>query len=471
MRKYISFGYFKSSFKYLFFFIFFQLINDILYGHNHNESFKIAKLFNDPVQNSLSKHRILHSTFSYLGTSILAFIYYRYEKNTYGTQLTEYESKKDKRHSRITLLHYDGVKDFKTKKSLFIFLIIIFLWIFQEQLVNLFMHSLKDLDFWMVEILIISIISSKMFNHEIYKHQWLAIILNIIPCIFKISAISLSFLYENSEDQKYQGNLPILYTIHKIYIPFGVIAFLSLVIIRSYVNSKLKWFMDLQYISSNKLLMIYGLMGTIICCTICIITTFYKCSMYEGSIDDTINLENYICQVENKTIIDNKNYTYLYLDNFFIYFQFLKDIEIIKELIVIFIGILSFYFSKYFTILAIKYLTPVHIVFTTPIYFFFKKLVLIFITLVWEHVFFTVDDIIKRYKFFLDISGDISSFLGFLIYLEIIILNFNKYNYNINLNITRRSLIDSYGLYDTQNDKSDFNDDESEATEISELNH
>lgn len=47
-------------------------------------------------------------------------------------------------------------------------------------------------------------------------------------------------------------------------------------------------------------------------------------------------------------------------------------------------------------------------------------------------------------KFFLDISGDIVSFFAFLIYLEIIELNFCNFDYNIKKNITRRSCLESY---------------------------
>ena len=44
----------------------------------------------------------------------------------------------------------------------------------------------------------------------------------------------------------------------------------------------------------------------------------------------------------------------------------------------------------------------------------------------------------KINKFLLDISGDIASIIGFLIYLEIIELNFCKLNYNLKKNIISR---------------------------------
>ena len=85
-----------------------------------------------------------------------------------------------------------------------------------------------------------------------------------------------------------------------------------------------------------------------------------------------------------------------YLDNFKIYFKAFKHKEILKEIIVIILGILTFLFYKYFTLLAIKYLTPVHIVFTTPIYFLFQKFCLIIYTVFSEESVFIVNNKIKK---------------------------------------------------------------------------
>ena len=134
MANYISFGQFKNSFWYLFFSIIFKVFNDLLYGFNHNKTFKEVKLFDDKIQNSLSKHIILHSTFNYFGTFIIAFIYYRFGPDETIPLEKEKESKKTKIAGKITLIHHNGVKKFSSKKSYIFFLIIIFFWIFQEQL-------------------------------------------------------------------------------------------------------------------------------------------------------------------------------------------------------------------------------------------------------------------------------------------------------------------------------------------------
>jgi len=66
-------------------------------------------------------------------------------------------------------------------------------------------------------------------------------------------------------------------------------------------------------------------------------------------------------------------------------------------------------------------------------------------------------------KFLLDESGDIASIIGFLIYLEIIELNFCGLNYNLKKNIIIRSESDVNGLfisdYDSDSDSEDYNND------------
>ena len=57
----------------------------------------------------------------------------------------------------------------------------------------------------------------------------------------------------------------------------------------------------------------------------------------------------------------------------------------------------------------------------------------------------------KIMKLFLDLSGDIFSFVGFLIYFEIIILKCCEYDYNIRMNIIRRSTVDRQIAFEDNN--------------------
>ena len=54
----------------------------------------------------------------------------------------------------------------------------------------------------------------------------------------------------------------------------------------------------------------------------------------------------------------------------------------------------------------------------------------------------------KKIIFFVDLSGDLLSLLGFLVYLEIIVLHFCKLDYNIKENIMRRGKKDYTNIND-----------------------
>ena len=95
--------------------------------------------------------------------------------------------------------------------------------------------------------------------------------------------------------------------------------------------------------------------------------------------------------------------------------------------------------------LIIKYFTPVHLIFSFPVYYFTQKIILIINTLIQEKAFFSVNRInYIEAKFSLDILGDILSSFGFLIYLEIIELNFCKLNHNLRRKISERADDEKY---------------------------
>ena len=58
--------------------------------------------------------------------------------------------------------------------------------------------------------------------------------------------------------------------------PIGIIIYSPLMTMKSYINVKMKYFMDSKYISEYELLKIYGLIGIIFYTIICIISTFFE---------------------------------------------------------------------------------------------------------------------------------------------------------------------------------------------------
>ena len=96
-------------------------------------------------------------------------------------------------------------------------------------------------------------------------------------------------------------------------------------------------------------------------------------------------------------------------------------------------------------------------------FFLFKKIILIFNTLIIKNEFFGESEPYNNTKFILDISGDIIAIIGFLIYLEIIVLNFWNLDYNVKQNIIKR------GIEEAENFIIKYNDDDEEEEKI-ELN-
>jgi hypothetical protein len=85
---------------------------------------------------------------------------------------------------------------------------------------------------------------------------------------------------------------------------------------KSYAISKMKYYMDLKFISPAKLLFFYGIIGTIISFIIGIIATFIKC----------YDLERGICNINNDK----------FLENFYLYFTDLgtNTSNVIQELLI-----------------------------------------------------------------------------------------------------------------------------------------
>ena len=335
---------------------------------------------------------------------------------------------------------------------------------------DFYTNTLKDLDFWFVELIVIAVIYSKLFKFNIYRHQKYAILFNLSLSITKIIAIILSFCDENHNDYLwYSDKLPFL----KIII--GIIIYLVLITIRSYINSKIKVYMDLKYISANKLLIFYGFFGTITYTIICLISTFIECrpSSIFSKPNSTSNL-NYICNVPFKyyfndsqvILADNKT---KYLDNFEIYFKTFQSSsswEIFKEIIIIFFAGITYFYYKYFCLLMIKFLSPIHYIFSNEIYFSLKKIVLPINTAIYEGSFFVEGHI--EYitgKFILDTTGDYLSLLGFLVFLEIIELNFYDLNKNLRRKIMDRSVEESINLLEDNFPHDDDDDDDDDNKE------
>lgn len=127
-----------------------------------------------------------------------------------------------------------------------------------------------------------------------------------------------------------------------------------------------------------------------------------------------------------------------------------KDVSLIKEItievLVNLIGSLFIYFYKYSSMNILKHLSTFHMIFLTPVIYFLHKIFLLIRTKIkiGKYFYFEKDDnendIAFNYiKFCLDITGDFLSIVAFIIFIEIIQLNFCDFNFNTREAISKRA--------------------------------
>ena len=445
MVKYIRFGEYNTNYKYIFYAFVIRFIAEQLVDISSNILFKYEIISENFIK--LFYHFQIINSFIYLVCGVFAFIFYLYEKKVSRNESITPELNQENSEKGC----FKNVKDFEdekmkntNKKSNFLNIILISISCILVEYSALFVSLLSIFNYWMVILIIISILNNKIFKLKTYKHQTLAKYFNFIVClIFR----SCSFILKLKSDEQniYNKNIWLL--------PIGILAYLLYVFLSSFIYAKFKVFMDLEGVSPTILLMIYGISGFLINIIIGIIETFIKC-------DD--NIKSYICY-----IIDEENKDDYYIDNFAIFFQRISNIY--KEdkvdflIFIIFVIIVSvlYFFSLYFCFIVLKKFTPEYYYFIGSAFEIFYYLITIFQSKIIYGYYFAEDG--KDYKiplakFILDLIGNSLAFIGFLVYLGIIELNFCGFNYNLRKNIIDRSIKEA-----TNNGElGDFNDNDSQ---------
>jgi hypothetical protein len=235
----------------------------------------------------------------------------------------------------------------------------------------------------------------------------------------------------------------------------GIIGYLLIMFIRSYSNCKIKWISDLKDISVRRILVYYGLFGTLISTIVSLFTTFVEC-----------NIDEYIyCYLEK----DGKKY----FEHFSIFYKDFSSSKIIFTFLII-LNIIFGFLKSLFYIIIVKYLTPFHAITLPSIYFFLLLVILFFNTLINKK---EKEDPkgIEVLSTACDTIADFFTIIGTSIYSEIIELHFCKLDYNLKKNIIKRGNIDLNIISDSKegkerefepiNDDNDDDDDDEEENE------
>ena len=155
----------------------------------------------DPNKTDFPHHRLFDPLFDYLGVIFLSLLIPKQkEKEEKDDNIEELEPEENSEKIRIFSMNPDlklkknELKNYLyNKKGILIFILILILWIVEENLVLIYVDIFQDLDFWFFELIIISFIYSKYFSFKIYKHQKVAMALSIcVGSMLKIYNITIS---------------------------------------------------------------------------------------------------------------------------------------------------------------------------------------------------------------------------------------------------------------------------------------
>ena len=429
-KPYITLGNWNKHYIYIILTVISMNIYCIISGFGYH-TYQIGIFIDEEHIGHLYIHKIIY----YLLMLIGSFFYWLYEikrdKNIYKqfNQEGKIEHKNSRNDSSLIYhdIYYYGNK---IVSDSFTF-ITIFLFVLVEHIDRIVHQFFSYGDYWMFELLTMAYLHNKLFNLKIFKHQKLSIYSVSLPVLLKTITIIFFFLDENNHlknneiNYKYNDKttlLKSLFVAHGWLFPIAMISYIIVMFSSSYLIINIKKIIDMKYVSISKLLIIYGLFGTILSQLIALVTTFISCGKKNDKIYD---IYDYICNV-----IDKNNDRYI--DNFKVYFSG----TIWKDILYTLIGGIGYNIYILFVFQIIKHLNPIYKSFFAPVTYFIQKLILMYQINSNEP---------RKYlnaSFFIDFSSDITAIIGFLIYLEIIELNFCEFNKDLRKNIILRAEID-----------------------------
>ena len=424
--KYITLGSWNKNYLYIIAsslsWLIYEAFNGLGYYYNTIN-------LGDPKYNG---HIYIHKLFYYLLILICSLLFLLYETKVNKTKNEEnIKSNKTKPYN-----FYNSIQKTSKKSNIFI-LMILFLYILFEFIDQIVKQFFFFGDFWMLELIIMAYLCYKMLKLKIYKHQLLAIYLVSIPFLLKTITIILLFCDENNyfkkgeTNYKYNDNSNLLKSLFVAYwwlFPISFVIFFFIMSMNSYIFINIKQIIDLNYISITKILIIYGIFGSILSSLFSSISTFISCGEKN---DDIYDIWDYQCLV-----VDNNNDRFI--DSYYVYF----NQEVWKDLLFTLIRGLSLFLHRFFFWKYIQNLNPIFKIFSYPLIYALEKIIVIYKIADNEKVKYS------NLRYFLDFFSDITAFIGFLIYLEIIELNFCNMNKNIRQNIVKRSEADLLQEYE-----------------------
>ena len=336
----------------------------------------------------LKSYNIIQSLYTYIGYIIFSFIFRLCSKHN------EITSKKNK-----LIFIYNNFSKPNYKKFCFQIFLVSFCFAFYYEAINI-LNSLdfQLLNFWSFETIFTFLLMQKYFKFDIYNHHKCSIYFIIISSSLFILIASL-IPVSSGEEEKLNAYQKIKRKFGSYY--YSIIIILIYIIISfifafSRIFSKI--LMQIKNISYYTLIPLISINGLLI-------------SVFSYIILNHINLTKNLLQYFDELNSCDKDYKY-YLEIFLIYpiFVFIQFIQI------------------YFELLIIYYLNPNYLLATYILIYGFTKLVS-----------FVSNNFSNFISFIFIEMSEICPVFGYLIFLEILELNFCGLSDNIKRNIKSKS--------------------------------
>ena len=364
----------------------------------------------------LYNYNFAQSLYIYIGYIIFGIIMYFF-KNVEKKEILDLLTVKRKSSISIDYMYKQSNKLSKKAKIQILFTSLAFVFYIEIKKV-LYIKGFQFFNFWTVEIIFMLHFLRKYFIIDFYKHQKVSVIFIVIT----VSALLLtaSFLPTSLSNDNPGNSYQNINA--KLGSYFYSILFIFIFMILSYVycfsRTASKVLMQINFVSPYMLIFLFGIVGLIISLGSGFVSYF---------IDYPDNFINYYSDLGKLLDTNNK-------------YRFYAEIFLVSPL---------YSFSSFmeiaFEILTIYYLNPFYVLMTNNIYYGITEI-----------IFFVVNsstDSLVLTHFLLAEFSEIFAFLGYMVYLEIIELNFCGLDENL------KKIIMEKGEDETREMTSFFNND------------
>ena len=320
---------------------------------------------------TISSYNFMQSIFHYIGYIIFGIIFF-YFKNI---QNSNKESMKIKDETSVETYIYNSPIIHTPEISRRDFILLSIAFVLEKEIVQaLIKEQFIFFNFWTIEIIFLFFLLKKYFVIEFYKHHKVSIIF-----IISVANDDKYNSYDNLRDKLGSSYYCILFIFLQSCLNF----------VYSYSRTYSKVLMQIKFISPFKLIFNFGVTGLPFTIIISIISYFIK---YRDNIVDYYN--------DIKSVLSNEEKYKFWVEIFLIYplYSFTSSMELIFEM------------------LTIYYLNPFYVLMTNNLYYAIIKLIT-FLSI-------NTNNTKKIIQFLITEFEEVFAFLGYMVFLEILELNF-----------------------------------------------